>query len=515
MKKIIIMSAMLTTLISQAQLVLQGKTFFSPRSQATNAARMLVDWAPFAARPHNHTAYGIFTLTTEYTRSWRPKRIAEALFGTNVLSISGSQVVGRGDQDILADYFGLSPEFASTVNLNPLIQNALLIGTFYCGLDSWYPGLYFYLQAPLVWTFWNLRLTEFVIDPGTQTEFPARYMDTQAIPAPFTSFIDALRGQVPFGQVKQPLAFGRVACGQSTFGLAELLLVFGWNFYLHERGAASLNVRTSVPTGTRPNGIYLFEPFVGNGKHWEFGLGFSGRALLWEEDGEQELTLYLDMNLMHLFKARQRRSFDFCNNFGSRYILLKEFDEQGNYIGQLTPAINKTTLACDVQIDIEFDFVLMFGYVNKGLQLDVGYNGWIRSKEKIFLRECFPAKRFAFKGIQNVVTPTGTVDNSTQSSATLFGNNFADQAAIADSPSPVFIQPYSIDPRSGGVSRQTTHKIFAHAGYAWLEHTAKPSIGIGTELEFEGVNESAIVQPEVRPALSLWGIWLKAGLMFG
>lgn len=518
MKKIIIISASFIIFragyAQPSQPFLQGKTFFSPRSQATNAARTLTSWAPFINRPHDHSSYAITTLMGEYTRSWHPRRIAQALFGTYVLQISGSQIVNRGSEDILADYFGLSPKFESIVALNPHIQNSLVIGNLYYGLDAWYPGLFVYLQAPLVWTRWNLDLEEEVINDGRSTPFPAHYMDTQAIEAPFTSFKSALRGLVPFGQVTQPLAFGRVTGAHSSFGLAELLLVFGWNFYLNERGSANINVRMSAPTGTRPKGIFFFEPFVGNGKHWEFGLGFSGRALLWEEDGEQELSLYLDMNLMHLFKARQKRFFDFINNFGSRYILLKEFNEQGNYIGQLTPAVNQTRLACDVQIDVEFDFVLMFGYVNKGLELDVGYNGWIRSKEKISLRQCFPSNTFAFKGIQNVITSSGALDNTTQSSATLFGNNFADQTVVADS-SPMLISSGCIDARSAASPRLTTHKLFINVGYSWLEHRAKPGISFGSELEFEGVNESAIVQPEVRPTLSQWGIWLKTGLVFG
>ncbi len=43
-------------------------------------------------------------------------------------------------------------------------------------------------------------------------------------------------------------------------------------------------------------------------------------------------------------------------------MLVKEFDEDGNYTGKLAPLINKTTLDCKVRINLQVEIVFMFDY---------------------------------------------------------------------------------------------------------------------------------------------------------
>ena len=64
------------------------------------------------------------------------------MFGTDQLTISGSSIENRGAQDILADYFGLSPVFQSTVCLDPKIVTFMTEFALYVGLDGLTKGLY-------------------------------------------------------------------------------------------------------------------------------------------------------------------------------------------------------------------------------------------------------------------------------------------------------------------------------------------------------------------------------------
>jgi len=496
---------------------LYGHTFFSPRPQGCDAARQLVGQHPYQHKYDANHCYGTFSATMEYLHTYKNYRIAEHFWGVDTVRFSGSQVTTRGENDILADYFGLSPAFDSLLTFEPKAETFLIDFNLYAGLDGLCHGLYFQVIAPAVWTQTKICLDEDITDNGASTQFPALYMDTAAVTAPITSAKRPFDGDVTYGQVKEGMKFGKIAC-RETGKLSDILMVLGWDFLRRERGHVGCNLRLSAPTGTKITSEYMFQPVVGNGHHWEFGVGLDGKLTLWEKDGEQTVDLIAQMLFTHVFKARQYRSFDFTKNgFGSRFILLKEFDGAGTYDGTCLPAINKTTLACDVSADIQVDGIIMAAYHNQNWTFDFGYNGWIRSREKICIVGEIEKNKYGFKGIQNVATtPVPGPDNHTQSAATLHGNPLTDavRTAVAD-PSPVFIKTSDLDPASAGMERCISHKFFLNLSYAWDYDTCQrviPYLGLGFEFEFEGVR-----QDNSRPNKITWsqvGVMVKGGLEF-
>lgn len=518
MKKLMLSLLATTHLLSaNTNEVLQGVSFFSPRSQSVDDARYMVGWHIYNHRYDRQKSYITVALTPEYTKSYRANLMAQTLFGTDTLFISGSQVADRNPNAILADYFGLSTTFDSDVLLNPKIENFITTLSIYVGFDSWVPGLYFEAHAPAVWTKWNFGIEEVVFNTGTDVQYPPLYMDVGAVTAPYTSFAQALHGNLTYGQMTNPLTAGRVCGARTKGGLSDLILILGYDIVSRYGGYAGFNFRVAAPTGSRPNACYLFEPVIGNGKHWEYGVGFAGSVLMWEKDEEQQLYLFGDLNFTHLCNARQTRSFDLCNNgFGSRYTLLKKFDSNGNYANELVPAINVTTLPCKVSMNLQFEFLAMFGYNYNGLVADLGYNGWIRSRELIELCAGIPEHTYAFKGIQNVATVFGDPSDITQHCATLHGNELVNQTIVADANSPVFLQTRDINPKSAASPMVLTHKLFAHIGYGWQESINDwciPYVGLGTSIEFEGINNSNTEKPN-RNTLSQWALWIKGGVAF-
>lgn len=502
---------------------LHGKTFLAPRSQSVNAARELVLWHRYINQ-FCQNFYGAFSLTPEYGHSFRPERLAEYFWGVDNLIISGSQVANRDNQtQILADYFGLSPLFQSTVRMKPEIRTALVDFDLYLGWQDYY----FRIHAPYVWTRWHYELFESVAPQILpQGSYPALYMAPTSIPAPANSFKQAIAGNLTWGDVKQSLLFGRIDGAQRKSGFAEAQLALGWNFINNSIAHAGLNIRGSIPAGTRSKAVYLFEPIIGNGHHPELGLGFTGHLILWEKDGEQTVGIYSDINLTHLFNSRQRRSFDLINpsdpnniefkGFGTRYILAKQFDVFGNYTGVTVPTINVTTLECDVSMAIQIDAVIMASYEYKGYTVDLGYDVWFRSREMISNREKIPSfPHYALKGIQNVAINLTTPSNATQSTATIFGNNLADQALVADPNPPVFFNDNMIDESSAEATRGFTHKVFGDFGYSWQNCTCyvEPFLGIGGEVEFEGLNPRHEIKAN-KNSISQWGVWIKGGFGF-
>ncbi|MFI5333357.1 MAG: hypothetical protein ACHQVS_04645, partial [Candidatus Babeliales bacterium] len=254
--------------------------------------------------------------------------------------------------------------------------------------------------------------------------------------------------------------------------------------------------------------------------HWELGLGFSGHGIVWEKDAEQEINFVVDFHVTHLFKSRQRRSFDVLpNGLNSRYILAKQFDDTQAYINSTTPLINATTLCCNVEMHYQAEGIAMFAYQHKNFGFDIGYNAWIRSPEKISDIQQLPYNTYGLKGIQNV--SIGDIpSNATQHLATIQGNEFTDQALVADPNPPLFTNAGNIFPKSGANSSTVTHKLFWHFNFlhTLANHPSKQAyVGLGAEVEFEGRWLPPLQQCNTHPndiAMSQWGIWIKGGIGF-
>lgn len=519
MKKLSILALLITFNISMTNPpYIKGHSMFSIRSQSTNGALKIAGTHLYQDLYKKKSMHGFLTVAPVYSHSMRSEQIARSIFGAQTFSISGSQIINRGPDDLMADYFGLSQTYQGTVNFVPHIVTAQTVFDFYCGYDAVVPGLYSRVYAPFVWTRWNIKINETTEQSGITNPFGAGYMDQGPVIPPIASFRNALSGKVTFGQMQEPLAFGKIDCPLSKVGFSDVQLTLGYNIYRSWRGHAGCNVFVGVPTGTRPNAEYLFEPQIGNGKHWEVGAGFSGHATLWEKDHKYTLGFYGDVNISTLLSTRQQRSFDIKTNRNlSRYMLVKEFDSNREYTGKLTPLINKTTLECSVRAALQFDIVAMLSYTNGSVVCDLGYNGWIRTQERISLDQCFDNNTVGLKGIQNVVILPNTLSDVTQSKATIYGNEFilpADQSIVADEFSPVLLTTPDLDISSAESPRLITHKIFASAGYSWShrEHI-KPGLHLGGEIEFEGINYDKTFQ-EYRHTLSLWSLWLKGNIAF-
>ncbi len=494
---------------------LYGISFFSPRSFNTNVARQMVGIHPYINRTDAKKCYGVFSATPEYLHSYKTRRVAEVFFGTDTLRFSGSLVNSRSEDDILADYFGMSPTFDSLMTVDPKVRTFLIDFDLYVGFDGFCPGLYIRAHAPAAWTQWQLKLCEDITNNGADTQYPADYMAAAAINAPAQSAIVPFRGMTTYGHVTEGMKYGKIDGCQDQGKLADFQFAVGYNFIRRERGHFGANLFFVAPTGTRPTSEYLFEPIVGNGRHWELGIGLTGGILLWEKDGDKTISAKVDVDFTHLFKSCQHRSFDFTKNgFGSRFILLKEFDSAGAYTGTCLPAINKTTLPCNVWVSFQMDAALLISYHSKHWTIDLGYNGWIRSREKICITGEIEANKYSLKGIQNV---TGAGANNTQSTAKLHGNELdaVVQAQVADNPSPVFIKTSDLDLCSATMPRSISHKFFWNISYAWDTDDNRwtiPFLGIGGEVEFEGVNICR-VEPN-KNTMSTFGFWLKGGLVF-
>lgn len=459
--KIVLVITSISSYLANARVI----PYISIRSQSENAARELVLWQTQINLDDKIKAYGSLSLTPEYLQTFDGRKIARALFNdalfgdcTNkrlYFKVQGSLVDSRDSRALLAENFGLPTDYSSVVTIDPQIQTFILDVDFYFGLDEWFPGGYVRIHAPIVHTQWDLQFCEKDIHPGANT-YPLGYFNgtnyaTTGNPYgvsranlvdTFEDYISQRRTPNIDGITFDPLEKARISeCGLDDTKIAEIQCAVGWNFCTDDCYHAGINVRTSVPTGTRPLGIYLFEPIIGNGKHWEFGGGFTGHWMPWIScDGANNIAFYLDANITHLFKTRQNRTFDFCDKPLSRYMLAETMtaptanlfntDDPDTRMSPLyqfnnefSPVANLSTIPVDVGAAVQADIALKFAYTHCNYQFDIGYNFWTRSGEQICPRcACTnPDTTWALKGDAFVYgftfTPEGAIAQAVPLSA--------------------------------------------------------------------------------------------------
>jgi len=448
--------------------------YLSFRSQSVNAARELVGWQTQINTYDVCDLYGSLSITPEYTRSFRSKDVAQALFSDALsmgscdrptLRIQGTKVADRDAKALMAENFYLPTDYSSIITLEPRLENFLVDFNFYLGLGNWLEGLYFRVHAPVCYTRTSLNYDEHVLNPGSQAYDPGYFTDTwsfnntatvgfarSGMLGTFQEYItDGNSIQTTNNIVFDPLCNARWSrCRMTKTRVADLEMALGWNFLSCPDYHLGLQIRGAAPTGNRPTGEYLFEPIIGQGHHWELGGGLTSHYNFWRGCDEcQSFDVYLDANITHLFKTRQCRTFDLVNKPLSRYMLAAKFGTpvtdlyaldtiippltSGNgtiqvpsvqFKKEYMPVANITTIPVDVSAAVQADLVLKLAWTSNDWQFDLGYNFWARTCEKITSRcdTCctgkFPENTWGLKGdafmfgfpADTSVTPT-TVQN--------------------------------------------------------------------------------------------------------
>lgn len=561
-----------------------GRTDIIPRSYTVNAARELAGWQEHINDYDVDHPYWSIYMAPAYQRSFNSQQLNNFLLGgPSCFLVQGSRVPeGKAPQALLADYWGLPQDFKSRISFNPQISSFIWDMDFYLG----YKDCYLRIHAPVAHTKWDLNLTECVELVGTYT-YPAGYMAQDAVPRDqlASSFTEAISGEFRnrckqlrphvWGDMTDPLEYGRIQGRRNASRLSDIHVAAGWNFFNGSFYHGGLNARISIPAGTKPDARYFFQPIIGNGHHFEAGFGWTSHVMFWSRQSDHSyLGFWCDANVTHMFADTQLRSFDFCNNPGSRYILLSVLSPIENadvavdndaitkqYIGQLIPAINQTTLWAKISMNIQVDAVAKISWQIRRTQVDVGYNFWYRSAETLHELECIDPY-LALKGDAQLYGFVGQAGNGyvldqpiplnvTQHAATLLGGqgdgNFVTGAefanANADTPglasvgagqvlyqlnttdagllaiaqqqisgsvNPIVLTNGAIDIDSALNPHAISHKIFASVARAWENESISfvPFLSCGVDVEWRcGCFAS-------NSAISQWGIWAKGGLSY-
>lgn len=484
-----------------------GKTFFNPRSPTLNKAQESSGVARFMGPTEDCSIGGFAAVAAEFQISFNKSDIGQYLFFNGSSTMKTGTAAGPG-VDVFGENFLLNDNFTDAITARPQVKNAVIDFSFYTELDSVLHGLYLIAHVPLCWAQWGVDFAETVSFVGT-TIGANQLGNPVAQQAPYNSLIDAWDGQAIFGDIKQPMNFARVNGKQKKFKCGDVELAIGYTFLKEECYYVSLNARGIIPTSNKPQGVFLFEPCTGNFHHFEIGFGIIASSDLWFCDPDKSLQGFVNANLYHVCKTKQKRSFDLLDNGpGSRYLLFKKFDSTGHYAGEIVRGPNILTLDVNAHNMVHGDAVFMLDYNQGGFNWNIGYNLWGRTRDELTLRQTIPEATYGIAGLTgtNPINPDAGRDR-TASKTTISGTNAndLDGGQAGTFLNNVYLTTDDINVRSAAHPGCFSHSIFTYFGYAWDCFYAGPFVGIGSQVEFSGSGNDAF---------RMWHIWGKFGLSF-
>ena len=208
-----------------------------------------------------------------------------------------------------------------------------------------------------------------------------------------------------YGRVDDSTTSGK----KSKVGVADIEAVVGYNFLCCDTYHVGIDIRGIFPTGNRPEAIFLFEPICGNGKHFEIGASINAHYEFWNNCCDSSFSGWIQGAIYHVFKAKQRRIFDLNNangtqNIGSNRLLIKKYSN-GAYAGEVLFGPNVLALECKVSNAVRANLVALFDYKRCGFNLDVGYEFWVRTKDKLVVTQQIPANTYGVAGDSGTAGP--------------------------------------------------------------------------------------------------------------
>ena len=285
-------------------------------------------------------------------------------------------------------------------------------------------------------------------------------------------------------------------CKMTKTRIADIELKVGWDSCsmdcCHLEGYLGL----VIPTGNRPKGEFVFEPIVGNNRHFGFMYGSNLGFDLWNCD-DHKIVLEVDWNGRWLFRNHQTRSFDLCDKSWGRYQAVyatvedaqAAFDTGNPDSG--TSGINIFTHCVKVSPRFANTFNTAFVYTHCSFMAELGWNFYARQAEKVEL-DCWAStaqvKDISGAGLTNTAA---TIRNNYPAS----GIPVTEFQALALS---------DLDLNSAAHPAVLSHIIYGAVGYNWDDRCYPTFLGLGASYEFSHVNT----------ALTRWTLWGKAGISF-
>lgn len=517
----------------------QAQNLYQPHAFTASASReIMLEIAAWNPMNDEEGMFGTFGVGFDYMRSFNSKCCSSsestgccttlgslpfwAADGSNTMTLGGN----TSGKDVDAYQFGLGPVTTTgTVTLKPTVFQAGADFLLYIGAHKTERGFFIKIHAPVGVTNINPGLS--FTDGLEAVAYPQGSLQNVAAtttPAPYQNIKEAFAGGQTAGYLKS-MNKGLINCTRTSsarFGDAEFAV--GYNVYADETKHLGIAVRFSAPTGNKAEGIYVLEPIFGRNGHWGAGGEIMGHWKFWDSDTKHRFSqIFLEGNVLHLFTSHHARSFDLAaNGPGSKYMLIAKYlGTPGVFQSEIINAVNVTTINIDSTFAAEGVFALGFDFHWNNWSLEVGYEGWGRTCEKIMLDCNCPGSTnyndYAVLGRQtpfssangttviNLCEPKATIGASqNQVNAAVPADGIVDATAainrIAGDPA------LALDIDAQRARAVYTSKPYVEIRYTWNESDYTPFLAITGGAEIPNLHKNE--------AVAMWNFGVNGGIAF-
>lgn len=350
---------------------------------------------------------------------------------------------------------------------------------------------WFELATAVVWIQNDMNITESIVSPGAPINENVN-----------KNIKEAFKGQKGFFNITTTSVsgskwqFGKIAGAKSDVNLTDIQLKLGYDFLCEDNYFARGYLGGVIPASNKSNGEFLFEPITGNNFHGGIMWGGSCGYDYWSQ-GNHCLSIIAETNWRYLFKNTQTRTISVKKKPWSQYMLVfRNFAEAQSNIA--TEGINIFTQKVNVRPRFNADFNFGFLYSQCILQIEGGYNLWLRQGEKVTLKNEFNEEP-AFVNVSNGVTNASTINR-----AITISENFGGSSITVNE------QQYNLNRiMLGNLNLKVAahpatiqHTIYSSIGGRWDDRCFPIFAGIGASYSFSALNT----------AINKWMIWGKFGL---
>jgi hypothetical protein len=490
------------------------RTFLLPRSQASDMGRRLLARHFFINNYEKNGYTNTVVNSNVYTQSFNEDKTGSYFSprcGSNSFTFgfeNGSNI------DVRAEDFGFS--CTGQITLCPKYQAwTTEISLFFlknpCDLD-----IFIDIHIPIVHIEWDNQCCVKIIQDCAQ-DFACGLMSVQPSDTQVgtTNPSQAFSGQFLWGDVQAIQEFGQFRCGKEDpiTRVAEIEIGIGTWIAAGDWWNLGLKVVGKIPTGNHSSAQSLLDPIAGNGGYPEVGIGIGSYALLCEWDTNKKLMLNIAAQATHLFSREQVRIFDLANNkCFSRYLLLKQFKNNGTEYDCLERGPNIFTKCINTKINAQIDAAIILSYLHNCYLFDIGYNFWGRSEEKIS-KFCATIQEQAYgiKGTLPVIAGelvdgecevSGNPNIQTASLSTI--NTTKGKSNGTDGTLPTFLKTSDLNLCSALAPKAQSHAFLGNFAWIWPDHELEPFFGFGGKVELSIYNS----------ALDQWAFWFRGGMNF-
>jgi hypothetical protein len=421
-------------------------------------------------------------------------------------------------RDVNAFFFNIQTvanDFKSTVKFSPRHTYVGLgldwkqyVGSCECGPKRWWLEISF----PILHVRNEIKCIETVQNQGVAGAFLGDDLGNPPVGANAvnTSVCEAFKGLKPFfvgaasgGAVTgSGFKFGKIDGAQSKTGLADIEFKVGYDFAQEEYYHGDLYVGVVIPTGNKPKGEFVFEPIVGNNRHFALMWGGSFGYKLWRScDDVQDLRVEFEINGRYLFRNTQTRSFDLVDKSWSRYMLVyRTFANSQNVTPEEGINVFTQKLHITPRYAQDFNFGLVYDICN--WQAEIGYNFWARQSEKVKLKEPF-STTITFPEVSASIISADTINRAITIKENFAGANLS----LGGSESLYNLnawQQSDLNLHSAVAPCAISHIVYGSLG-SYSDHWCdcwSLFAGMGGSYEFSSVNT----------AINRWMVWAKVGV---